>query len=54
MLGLGLGLGGGAFNPSTGMTIKWHNFAAAEAEVNEVVKASNNYYEMLGINVNKT
>ncbi len=37
----------GAYNPSTGTTIKWSDVVAAE--VNNVMTPSANYYEVLGI-----
>ncbi len=41
----------GAYNPSTGTTIKWSDVVAAE--VDDVMTPSANYYEVLGIDEDK-
>jgi hypothetical protein len=41
----------GAYNPSTGITIKWSDVVATE--VNDAENLVTNYYEVLGIDENK-
>ena len=44
----------GAYNPSTGTTIKWSNLMATKVDDDDVTEVTDsNYYEVLGIDENK-
>jgi hypothetical protein len=43
----------GAYDPSSGATIKWGDLVATEVEENDITVTSSNYYEVLGIDENK-
>jgi hypothetical protein len=44
----------GAYNPSTGTTIKWSNLIATKVDDDDITEVTNdNYYEVLGIDENE-
>ena len=43
----------GAYDPSSGTTIKWSDLVAAEVDNDDITDISSNYYEVLGIDENE-
>mgnify|MGYP000850200720 CR=1 FL=1 len=49
-----IGRKNGAYDPSSGTTVKWSDLVAAEVDNDDITDINSNYYEVLGIDENET